>query len=636
MDIKILISCHKETDYIKNEIFQPVQGRCALGRKPLAGMLRDDEGEHISEKRNEYCELTTQYWAWKNLKADYYGFCHYRRYFCFADPKDRPPMDDWNICSIPYLDKEGIKALNTSEKTVRELMERYDVIAPLPTHLEKVHIASIRKQYESGPQLHKEDLALMEEIIGELYPDFAQTAKEYLDGKLMYMCNMFLMRRDIFLEYSQWLFDILAEFDKRSDMRNYSVEGRRTPGHLGERLFGIYFTYLKKQGKYKLGEYPICNILHPEPQKSLEPAFPGQSVNIVFSSSEYFAPYCATAIQSVLRNADPQRDYDIVVLEQEMQKKTKDRLKSLANGRSNVSIRTYNTSRIFSGYELFVCEHFSVETYFRLAIPELFSAYGKVLYLDGDLIVKHDVAELFDTDIDHYAVAGVLDVVGMGAINGHRKDRLPYYKKHVHLKDPLMQINGGVLLMNVAEIRKQYTTKELLEYAMLGHFDLADQDVVNSLFQGQIKWLDLAWNAANDDVGTLRAYVATYAPQKYFDAYKKAIADPKIIHYAGTIKPWHDPNYYLAEEFWSVLRETPFYEIVIHRRIVENAEGFSRDVVTQLGLRKRHKKDDRSFLRRVADVIMPKGTKRRERFKKIVFKLIGKEYVTPYYMRSED
>ena len=316
-----------------------------------------------------------------------------------------------------------------------------------------------------------------------------------------------------------------------------------------------------------------------------------------------------------------------------MSKKSKSGLVSLAQGRDNVSIRTYNTGRIFSNYQLYVCEHFSVETYFRLAIPELLSAYDKVLYLDGDLIVKRDVAELFDTDLKGYAVAGALDVVGMGAVNGHRKDRLPYYKYRVHLKEPLMQLNGGVLLMNAAEIRRQYTTKELLKYAMLGHFDLVDQDVVNSLFQGQIKWLDLAWNAANDDVGTLRAYVATFAPQEYYEGYKKAIADPKIIHYAGTIKPWYDPNYYLAEEFWNVLRETPFYDIVVHRRIVENAEWCSRNAIDQLRVGMVQKqKDTRSFFRRVADVVMPKGTKRRERFKKIVFKLIGKKYVAPYYM----
>ena len=48
-------------------------------------MLHDDEGENISDKNPMYCELTAQYWAWKNLDADYYGFCHYRRYFNFSD-----------------------------------------------------------------------------------------------------------------------------------------------------------------------------------------------------------------------------------------------------------------------------------------------------------------------------------------------------------------------------------------------------------------------------------------------------------------------------------------------------------------------------------------------------------------------
>ena len=44
-------------------------------------MLHDDEGDNISNKNKTYCELTAQYWAWKNMEADYYGFFHYRRYF---------------------------------------------------------------------------------------------------------------------------------------------------------------------------------------------------------------------------------------------------------------------------------------------------------------------------------------------------------------------------------------------------------------------------------------------------------------------------------------------------------------------------------------------------------------------------
>lgn len=46
-------------------------------------MLHDDEGDNISERNKTYCELTAQYWAWKNEEADYYGFFHYRRYLAF-------------------------------------------------------------------------------------------------------------------------------------------------------------------------------------------------------------------------------------------------------------------------------------------------------------------------------------------------------------------------------------------------------------------------------------------------------------------------------------------------------------------------------------------------------------------------
>ena len=73
-------------------------------------------------------------------------------------------------------------------------------------------------------------------------------------GKIFYPCNMFIMNKELFFQYSKMLFDILDEFEQRCDMSRYSREGLRTPGHLGERMTGIFFEYLKQKGGYRLGQ----------------------------------------------------------------------------------------------------------------------------------------------------------------------------------------------------------------------------------------------------------------------------------------------------------------------------------------------------------------------------------------------
>ena len=75
-DIKIFVVCHKPSFVPNNPYLFPIQVGAALAGKRLDGMLYDDEGENISDKNKSYCELTAQYWAWKNIEADYYGFFH--------------------------------------------------------------------------------------------------------------------------------------------------------------------------------------------------------------------------------------------------------------------------------------------------------------------------------------------------------------------------------------------------------------------------------------------------------------------------------------------------------------------------------------------------------------------------------
>ncbi len=79
-DIRLYIACHKEAALPSMPFFYPVQAGAALATQQFENMLQDDTGNHISEKNKSYCELTVQYWAWKNQRADYYGFFHYRRF----------------------------------------------------------------------------------------------------------------------------------------------------------------------------------------------------------------------------------------------------------------------------------------------------------------------------------------------------------------------------------------------------------------------------------------------------------------------------------------------------------------------------------------------------------------------------
>ena len=71
-NIKIFISCHKRCNFLKNKYVSPIQVGAALSSERFEDMEHDDEGENISILNPMYCELTAQYWAWKNIDADYY------------------------------------------------------------------------------------------------------------------------------------------------------------------------------------------------------------------------------------------------------------------------------------------------------------------------------------------------------------------------------------------------------------------------------------------------------------------------------------------------------------------------------------------------------------------------------------
>lgn len=622
----------KKADVFECESIVPVRCGAVYDKTDGGGIIGDNTGENISEKRMTFCELTTQYWAWKNVDADYYGFCHYRRYFSFSDKKY--DSDGWETVIDSYIDEKTQKKYKIYDENIAKAVEGYDVLLPRAIELSNVGMKSVIDQYDSGVFLDKKHIEMTLDIIKELYPETYECAKEFFYGSKLVLCNMMIMKKDLFHEYSKWLFDIVFELEKRIDMSDFSEERKRTPGHVAERLLGAYCHYLEKERGAKIGYKQLVMFTKPEKETVIEPVFDDENTaRIVLSSSLYYAPFCAATVQSIINSSSENHNYDIIILHTEITKKTEDMFRLMVKDRKNFSIRFCNVSRMVSQFNLAVCEHFSVETYYRLAIGSFLPGYKKVVYLDSDLIVMRDIYELYSTDLKGNALAGAVDICLSGINNGYDKRRPKYYTNRAFMKKEnlLKMINAGVLVINQEKINSIYTSKQLLTYAQQSNFELCDQDVLNSLFQGSILYLPTNWNTPNYEADTLPDWCVRFAPEYLVKDYKSATKNPYILHYSSTIKPWNEPGYQYAHIFWQTLRQTPFYELVIHRRIVENASFFASTVAPSSGKRRVKKPKDERFIRRMADKFMPKGTRRRENVKKLVCFITRKKYIEPYY-----
>lgn len=234
MDTKILVATHKAYWMPDDDVYLPIH----VGKEGKAdlGFIGDNTGDNISSKNANYCELTGLYWAWKNLECEYIGLCHYRRYFG-QNPKD----------SSLKAKKQAILKREDYEK----LLGKYDIILPKKRNY---YIESVRSHYEHAHK--KSDLDEVEKIIQEKYPEYSNAFKTVMGRTKLYILNMFVMKKELFDEYCQWLFDIEFELENRIDISNYDAYNARIYGFLSERLFNVW---LEKQN-LEVCEVAVVNL----------------------------------------------------------------------------------------------------------------------------------------------------------------------------------------------------------------------------------------------------------------------------------------------------------------------------------------------------------------------------------------
>ncbi len=185
-------------------------------------------------------------------------------------------------------------------------------------------------------------------------------------------------------------------------------------------------------------------------------------------------------------------------------------------------------------------DYITLATYMRYFIPELLPlTLDRVIYLDTDLIVRHDLADLWNTDVSGYPLAAV---------------REPYmeskYKRAYGITSAVF--NAGVLLINIKNLRETGLCEKVLKYSV--ETGRNDQISLNKLIAGNFLHLNPTWNTSK---GVFREYYKFTCPKVRQAELRPIITDPAIVHATGKVKLWDREYYYpFREEFFRYLDMT--------------------------------------------------------------------------------
>ena len=178
-----------------------------------------------------------------------------------------------------------------------------------------------------------------------------------------------------------------------------------------------------------------------------------------------------------------------------------------------------------------VSDRYPTEMYYRLfAARYLPQQLERILYLDPDLVVLHSLRSLYQIDFDSklFAAASHIESRTFRELN----------RRRLHLSEHAKYLNSGVMMMNLALLRKE-SPQTIIDYIQSHKATLLlpDQDVLNALYADRTVPLDpLVYNLGEK---YLRLKNLHLPPQEKLTL-DWVRSNTAIVHYYGRNKPWKE------------------------------------------------------------------------------------------------
>lgn len=310
-------------------------------------------------------------------------------------------------------------------------------------------------------------------------------------------------------------------------------------------------------------------------------------MNIAVAANGAFTKYLYVMLTSLLEHNTGQNEIcSIYLLSADMKEEQAEIIKKL--------VETYGAGFHFIQMdmekfpkELPSNELITVETYFRLALPDLLPLeLERALYLDADMVVLKSLHELYETDFEGKSFVVCKDGTAVSA------EHTANAKLFADLrgKENFQYFNAGVMLFNLKKLRNTCNFAYFMEQALAHKEELVfhDQDLLNYLFWNDVKHVD----AAKFNLAARTAYNIGYRVSWV----KEHTA---VLHYAGP-KPWRhkEVRYELERFWWEYAKKTPFYTELLEDMVLpEISTGYMDRLFRQL-------KQENDELRKIVDQCM--------------------------------
>jgi len=256
------------------------------------------------------------------------------------------------------------------------------------------------------------------------------------------------------------------------------------------------------------------------------------TIDIFLCIDDAFVYPCLVTIKSIIDNSENKNLLSFFILVPENFKSSGDIEKFKEKEICKIQIISMGDK-----YEkLSTGRRWATPAYYRFSIPWI-TKKKKAIYLDSDLLIRKDIKNLFDIDLEGYCYAAVVD----GSAN--EKHNLPNLEGNITIEKG-NYYNSGVLLLNCDKIRKEMPAtfaNLLLKQEEKNFYKFIDQDILNIACHNKIKKLPPKYNFVLNSyyggmLGTYENSGKIYTEKK--EEFKSAQEDATIVHFTNP-KPWN-------------------------------------------------------------------------------------------------